>query len=323
MMIKKINFEASLLILPLVSVYVFIFWLSNDTAKDRKNYAVIFGQDNDVRGEAGYVLIARALNSVFNDPYLSMLVLQALVFLLAFSLILISLPKDKATNILAKSVIWISVLLTIFGMLLGVQIRFGLAAILAVFLVINNIDCRENGLTVMRFLVLFSTVFFHYGVLPFVIISAVFAVRNKTSRENSIIAFIFIFIVLCLIPPLFVMVLSFLGFSSYYYGYFNGDFQQERLISFSLVFYVGFIISCFLIRRVNPVALIGLSFFLASVVTELAVYQKMGLPFLLYGVANSLANIKLHPSFRFPAIAISILSIPVAFIYFSMTVGLI
>jgi len=311
------KFEESVIIFFLISLlYLLAFYISMDFASDRASYIKVFSGHASERMEPGYKFIGIITFKVFRYPDIAMTFTQAFVFSVYF---ILGFKRFVNSNCLkVKLLIWSALFLGVFASLAGVQIRFGMAVVLSTFLVSLS---RKRGFGLKYFLISLALSMTHYGVAPFLIVNYFSGYINSLRSLGF-----FVVLALSLVSVAFVFseLPEILGLSSYYSAYFSGEFEQERILSFTGIFYMLLAFGMFLMSgRVDKITCIGISLFFLSIYMQAPIFQKLMIPFLMLSSLIFIENVRIKADQYFLFMALGLLGFLFSYIYFLRFVALI
>jgi len=277
------KFEYMLLLQPVVVAYMWVFYATSDVAKDRDAYIRIFTDPFDGRHELGYKILAHLFSSFLGDPELALALTQ---FLAMNLLVLFGLSYFKISP-LTKTCLSLFIIFTVFSGVVGIQLRFGLAVILAVMCV----SLQRRSATLLYI----APGLVHIGVIPFLMTAAYWRLSGRFGHKLGAVGLALLALSAPLLPSVIQLVPELLGLGGYYKGYFDPD-GVRRLVPLQLVFYL-LVLGILLLRRERIkssniwIAVSGLILPILFVFTELQVLYKLMIPFVLFTAIESIGSL--------------------------------
>lgn len=275
----ELFFKIAITILGLF-FYLLFFYMSMDTAFDREAYIRIAAGVHASRIEPGMPLVTSWIRALWTEPLLVLMLNQGFVFLL-FCISFFHVFR----NDVSKSILLLSLLLSVFALLLGVQLRIGMG--LAILCFIHFV--LKPKILVFQVFCYLVPIFFHYALIPI----CVFMVIDRFWVKLTLRKFILLSILGATLISLSVSLLpSLLGLNAYYSKYFvSGYTEGERLVSYTFIFYFLLVIVDFLLYRFQSlsklyyyekIGFFGFLIFGCSLALQLQILQKLGIPFLFF-----------------------------------------
>lgn len=309
---------------PFFIVYLFLFWLANETARDRGIYiGHIMANPFSGREELGLHFISYLLGFVIESPKLKLFFVQVSFV----ALLILTLSKSfqgNTFNGLAKSLVAFVIIIAAFSNQLGVQLRIGYASILFCFIYFF-LELKPNLKNLVFYLL---PCLMHTALIPAVAMLYFFYVfKVSTLRQYLPLLFIALCFSLFVVPYMEAL-FSLAGVPGYYYQYLlGGELVDGRKVPFSMLFYL-LLLSFMFLRRGKYKHEVPFWFCFSGLLLVLPGFSgfyiafKMLVPITLFLLIQYFRTVNFNRPTSVSLMALFVFVFPVSSYYYSLQVGL-
>lgn len=310
------------LLLPFFVIYLLLFCMSMETARDRFEYLKIMQNPFVGREEIGISVYSYLLGFFIEHPTLKLILFQVI----AISLVFFTIVLRSKTNTLLKFYFCVLASMLLFNNFFGTQLRVGFASALLAFISLGlNKDAKLTNL--FWFLV---PCLFHLAVIPAVLFLYLFYYLKIKDLKFYLFIYLFLLLFIILATVFLEDIILFFGLNEYYLFYLSEDADYKmRFLPFSFILYLLFVFFIFLnIRRFDLsyrfwMIPSGLLFSFTALISDLPFLHKFMGVFFFYAIVYLILNISFSKNNEKILLFFVYLLIPFSFAYFAKSVFLI
>lgn len=218
-------------LLPFFVIYLLLFYMSMETARDRFEYLKMMQNPFVGREEIGISIYSYFTGFFLESPILKLILFQVI----AISLVFFTIALRSKTNTLLKFYFCVLASMLLFNNFFGTQIRVGFASVLLAFI---SLGLNKDAKLVNLFWYLVPCLF-HLAVVPAVLF--LYLLYYLKIKDLKFYLFIYLFMLLFIVlgSAFLEDIILFFGLNAYYLSYLSEDAHyQMRSLPFSFIFYL-------------------------------------------------------------------------------------
>ena len=264
-------------LLPFIFFIAFMMFIVKDTDADRYMYIWHFAHPFDnSRIEIGFQYYMYLFKMLNIPPIYSTIITSLITYILLYKTLF------KYTKIYWVELLFIVniIIIGIYNYYLGTSIRMGLAFSLVLYSFFKIQEKNQKR----YYILLFLSIFIHYGVSLFVIVFTFMRLfkLNSWKKNKIVILFATIFLLFG-----FNILISYLNLNSYYSMYLDGFGKTSRLVPFAMSLFMFILLTLYFSKQKNfniYFVFYSIPFLIISFITGIYVIHKMLMPFLFIAI---------------------------------------
>lgn len=309
-------------LLPFFVIYLLLFYMSMETARDRFEYLKMMQNPFVGREEIGISIYSYFTGFFLESPILKLILFQVI----AISLVFFTIALRSKTNTLLKFYLCVLASMLLFNVYFGTQLRVGFASVLLAFI---SLGLNKDAKLVNLFWYLVPCLF-HLAVVPAVLF--LYLLYYLKIKDLKFYLFIYLFMLLFIVlgSAFLEDIILFFGLNAYYLSYLSEDAHyQMRSLPFSFIFYLLVVFFIFFnIRRFDLsyrfwMVPSGLLFSFAALIADQPFLHKFMGVFFFYTIVYLILNISFSKNNEKILLFFVYFLIPFGFAYFAKSVFLI
>lgn len=265
----------TVLLFPFSMAIFYLMYFVRDTIQDRQNYIEHFANPvATLKIEIGFKYYMKLYNILGIDPQIAICLTSVLIYILLARV----WHKYVKLDYLESILIFNFIMLSLFNHYVGDSIRMGFAIAVSLYSTMKILEGNKK-----YWIILFLSVFFHYGIVLYLILFTWINIFKNRSIKLHIFFIVAITICSMVVFHWAIPIVEFLNMEERYSHYFDGTSMTHRLLPFTILFLIG---SLFLVlikknkeyQIIYLLVLYSIPFLLTTVILKVSLLPKMLMP---------------------------------------------